>query len=435
MAITRLNVDGTPDNTFNSGKTQIIGGSQDDYITALIIQSDGKIIIAGFDASFSDVNLKLLRLNTDGTIDATFNESVTFEGLIPSAVAIQSDGKIVLSGSESGTASIRRFNNDGAVDVTFNGTGVQSIDFGLNGYASSMAVQSDNKIIIGGYTLDGTDGDFKVVRLNADGTLDNTFDVDAVQTIDFGGGDDILASISLQSDGKIVLGGNTSLGGNTNFALARLNIDGSLDNTFGTVGKQITDFGISGDYVNSIAIQSDGKLIAVGYTAYGVYTHIAVARYSNDGTPDISFDGDGLLTPLIVQGDTHYTCTAIQANGKIVAAGYTWDGIRYLFAIARYNTNGSLDNTFSDDGIQMTDLGSSESKATAIAIQSDGKILVAGTVGDNAGIARYNVDGSLDNTFNGAGILVTDAGSAYGVSMAVQADGKILIAGTALAAV
>ncbi len=83
--------------------------------------------------------------------------------------------------------SVRRFNNDGAVDVTFNGTGVQFIDFGLNGYSSSIAVQSDDKIIIGGYTYNGTDGDFKVVRLNADGTLDNTFDVDAIQTIDFGG--------------------------------------------------------------------------------------------------------------------------------------------------------------------------------------------------------------------------------------------------------
>ncbi len=102
-----------------------------------------------------------------------------------------------------------------------------------------------------------------------------------------------------------------------------------------------------------------------------------------------------------MQGDTHYTCTAIQADGKILAAGYTWDGTKYNFALARYNTNGSLDNTFSDDGMQMTDLGSSESKANAIAIQIDGKILVAGSVGDNSGVVRYNPDGSLDNTFSG----------------------------------
>ena len=434
MAITRLNVDGTVDNTFNGGSPKTLSPNNNNYITALAVQSDGKIIIAAWDDDGQQAYLDLFRINPDGSIDNTFNESVTFTGLIPNGVAIQSDGKIVLSGTEfSGMASLRRFNSDGAVDPTFNGTGVHFIDFGVNGYSSAITVQSDDKIIIGGYTYNGTDGDFEVVRLNANGALDNTFDADARQTINFSGGEDILASVSLQGDGKIVLGGSTSNGGNTNFALARLNVNGSLDNTFSTDGKQITDFGSSADYANSTAIESDGKLIALGYAVEGANTHMAVARYNNDGSPDISFDGDGLLTPLIVQGDTHYTCTAIQADGKILAAGYTWDGTRYNFAIARYNTNGSLDNTFSGDGMQVTNLGSSDSKADAMVIQSDGKILVAGSVGDNAGVARYNVDGSLDNTFNGDGIVVTDFGSRYGVSMAVQGDGKILIAGAALA--
>ena len=435
FAIARFNTDGTLDNTFNDGDIEVIDLRDDDFINALAIQNDGKIIIAG-DAKYGDGGnvLRLLRINADGSMDGTFNETETFEHYSTNSVAIQSDGKIMVGGTEDGTPSLRRFDTNGGVDNTFNGTGVQFIDFGTNGYSSSMAVQSDDKIIVGGYTYNGTDGDFRVVRVNINGGLDNTFDVDAVQTIDFAGGNDLLTSISLQTDGKITVAGYTSNGTNTDFALARLNTDGSLDNTFSADGKQTTDFGSpSDDYVNSIAIQSDGKLIALGYRFNGVNTFIAAARYNTDGTSDMSFNGDGLLVPHIRQGNTFYTCTALQADGKILTAGYTWKGNKYRFALARHNTNGSLDNTFSGNGVQTTAFGSADSKAYAIAIQNDGKILLAGTAGNFCRLARYNSDGSLDNTFSGNGKVTTDFGSYDSVSIAIQGDGKILIAGNAIA--
>ncbi len=440
LAVARFNTDGSLDNTFNGGNIEVINLSTFDYFVALAIQNDGKIIVAG-DASSSDNNiLALFRLNADGSIDGTFNETVTFEHYIAHSVALQSDGKVVVAGTEGGVPSLRRFNSDGGVDNTFNGTGVELIDFGTNGYPSAMAVQSDDKIIVGGYTYNGTDGDFKVLRLNINGGLDNTFDVDAVQTINFAGGDDLLTSISLQSDGKIIAAGYTSNGTNTDFALTRLNINGSLDNTFSADGKQTTNFGSSSkDYINSIAIQTDGKLVALGYLDNGVNTFVAAARYNTDGTPDMSFNGCGVLVTHINQGSTSYTCTVIQTNGKILAAGYTWDGTKYDFVLARYNTNGNLDNTFSGDGFQTTALSLSDSKAYAIGIQADGKIVVAGTTGNyatgnyNCGLARYNSDGSIDNTFGAAGMVTTDFGAYDSVSMAIQADGKILIAGRAMA--
>ncbi len=434
FAIARFNADGTLDNTFNGGNVEVIDVNYFDLHTAISIQSDGKIIIAG-DASNdnSPPDLVLFRINPDGSLDNSFNESASITDDVTNSVATQSDGKIVVSGLVNGTPSLWRFNSNGDVDNTFNGTGLLPVDFGVDGYSSSIAIQSNDKIIVGGYSYNGTDGDFKLVRFNTDGSLDNTFDADGTQTIDFGGTQDSLTSIVLQSDGKIVASGYASNGGNIDFATARLNADGSLDNTFNTNGKQTTDFGSTNDYANSVAIQGDGKLIVLGYTIKGANTFIAAARYNQDGTPDISFNGDGLLVPLIQQGDTRYTCTTTQADGKILAAGYTWDGAKYNFAIVRYNTNGVPDNTFSDDGKQTTEFNSFESKANAIAIQSDGKILVAGSVGSNSGIVRYNTDGSLDNTFDNDGMLTTDFGASEGVSMVIQPDGKILIGGNALA--
>ena len=193
--------------------------------------------------------------------------------------------------------------------------------------------------------------------------------------------------------------------------------------------------------------------MALGYTTDGAITYVAAARYTSRGRLDNSFDGNGKLTDHVRQGYTHYTSTAVQSDGKIVAAGYTWNGSNYDFALARYNTDGSLDNTFSangkklltlvpamirpgqsrfkvmeksywqdlpmiisawfatiqmapwtifdGDGIITTDFGSTDS-ATSIAIQSDGKILAGGTA-----LARYNINGSLDLSFDGDGKLTT----------------------------
>ena len=293
--------------------------------------------------------------------------------------------------------------------------------------ALSITIQNNGKILVAG-SVGGTLG---IARYNTDGTLDPAFDVDGMQTNDFNfGGANCLI---VQSDGKIVAAGSASNGSNIDFVIARYNSNGSLDNTFNSDGKQLTDFGSSDDYLNSITVQSDGKLLALGLSSNGKDKYVAAASYESDGSPDVSFHIDRILTDHLNQGDTHFTSTAIQGDGKIVAAGYTWNGSNYDFALVRYNLNGSLDDTFSNDGKQITDISSFDDRVSAIAIQGDGKIVVVGSAGGHFGVARYNNDGSPDNTFDDDGLKTIDIGSSdSATSVALQSDGKIVIGGTAL---
>ena len=175
--------------------------------------------------------------------------------------------------------------------------------------------------------------------------------------------------------------------------VARFNTNGSLDNTFDNDGILTTDFTSSDDYAGSVAIQSDDKIVVAGYSY--IYSpgltvqHLAVSRYNPDGSLDNSFADNGKLEGISKQGHTKFNATAIQTDGKIVAAGLTWNGSNYDFAVARYNTNGSPDSTFSNDGKQITDFGATD-EAVSVVIQPDGKIVVAGNSKTQFAIARYN---------------------------------------------
>ena len=445
FAVTRLNTDGSLDKTFNATGIHITDLGLEEAINAVVIQPDGKIVAAGYRLEpeyGAFYTILLTRYNTDGSLDNTFDEDgiveTNFGGLqSANSIVLQNDGKILVGGwisdnvNSSGKPATIRYNSDGSLDTGFNGTGFQLIDLpGMNGFSNSIAIQNDGKIITAGFLSDGNTSDFAVIRLNTDGSIDSTFDGDGIQTINFGG-DAQVNSIALQADGKIILAGYAQDASNYNFAVARYNTDGSPDNTFDGDGKLITDFGTSADYASSVAIQGDGKLVAIGYTTNATNTDVAVARYNTDGSLDNTFDSDGLFVEHTNQGNTHYTSTVVQADGKIIAAGYTWNGSNYDFALARYNTDGSLDNSFSGDGIQITDFGTTDDIAVALALQNDGKIIVAGTAGSHLALARYNTDGNPDNTFDGDGLVTADFGFANEVtSVALQSDGKILVGGT-----
>ena len=447
FALARFNTDGSLDNTFDGDGIQVTDLNYRDVVNSVAIQSDGKIIVGGSSISpfpSGSQYIALARYNIDGSLDNSFDG----DGIVTTnfgghehanSVCIQHDGKIVVGGmvgldlNSNSDPALVRYNDDGTLDLSFNGIGYQVVNFGTGGVVNSIAVQSNGKIVAAGYTLAGSNYNFALARFNPDGSPDISFDGDGLQTTDFGGNNDQATSIAIQLNGKLILAGATA-GINTNFAIARYNINGSLDNTYSGDGKKVTDFGSANDFINSIAIQSDGKLVALGYTTHGSITHVAAARYTRRGRLDNSFDGNGKLTDHVRQGDTHYTGTAVQSDGKIVAAGYTWNGSNYDFALARYNTDGSLDNTFSGNGKKITDFGSGDDKARAIAIQSDGKIILAGSADDNFGLVRYNTDGTLDHSFDGDGIVTTDFGSSdSATSVIIQSDGKIVAGGSALA--
>ena len=211
---------------------------------------------------------------------------------------------------------------------------------------------------------------------------------------------------------------------------------GDLDSSFSNDGKQNTDLGINyDDWGYSAAIQADGKILVAGYSAIGSNSDFALVRYNTDGSLDASFNGDGIQTTAIGSGDDEGSSVAIQADGKIVVAGRSFTGSNYDFAIVRYNSDGSLDNSFSGDGKQTTAIGSGRDQGSSVAIQADGKIVVAGYSynGTNFDFAlvRYNSDGSLDISFNGDGKQTTPIGSDdICSSVAIQADGKIVLVGT-----
>ena len=339
-------------------------------------------------------------------------------------VAIQSDGKIVVAGYTDADLdgnydfALARYNTNGTLDSSFDGDGVMATDFGMSDdFAKSVVLQTDGKIVIAGYahTHNGGNYDFALARYNIDGSLDTTFDGDGKLTTDFGTTYAIAHSLALQTDGKIVVAGVASDGSGSGFALARFNSDGTLDTSFDNDGKLITHFGASSD-AQSLIVQNDGKIIVAGYEDYGQNRDFEIARYNSNGSLDTSFDGDGKLTTNF--GNDDYAASAtLQSNGKIIVVGRTVKNNDNNFALVRYNSDGSLDTSFDSDGKLTTDFGPGDDFANSVAVQLDGKIVVAGST-----LARYNADGSLDTSF-----AVSRVSSA---SMALQADGKIVVAGS-----
>lgn len=326
-----------------------------------------------------------------------------------------------------------RYNSDGVLDNTFDSDGIVSTDIpggnGELGYA--IAIQADGKILVVGSASNTiTLADFCVVRYNSDGSLDNTFDADGIVTTDVGADDDIAFSVAIQNDGKIVVAGE-SRNGSFDFAVCRYNTNGSLDTTFSADGKLTTAMGSGNDAGRSVKIQNDGKILVGGEGYFsGSGFDFALARYNTDGTLDNSFSGDGKVFTGFGNFYEGGASVLIQADGKIVVAGSS----NTVFALVRYNANGSLDNTFDTDGRLTTIIGSSANGRSAL-LQNDGKIVVAGGSSDGTdndfALARYNPDGSLDNSFDSDGKLITDIDGLYDYcyAVALQPDGKILAAG------
>lgn len=394
----------------------------------------------------------------DGSLDTSFGVggiATTTVGSYDSSnlagnaypVAIQNDGKIVVAGKSYNGLNydfgVVRYNYNGSLDTTFGTNGKVITDFG-NDFPKSMAIQSDGKIVVAGVNHNGSSVNFALVRYTTNGSLDTTFDTDGKVTTNYNGSDCHAYSLALQSDGKIVLVGDARNGsGYMGFAAMRYNTDGSLDTTFGTNGKVYTLFGTPGttsDSANAVALQNDGKIVLVGSSylfSPGVSRFVAL-RYNANGSLDTSFDNDGMLTTSFGAFSDFGTSIALQNDGKLVMAGnssLTQSGTQ-TFAIARLNIDGSLDTTFDTDGKVTTLIGTFMNGLFSTKMQGDGKILVAGysnSLNNNVfTIARYNIDGSLDTSFDSDGIVnsISDSSTYAGAyTLALQNDGKIVAAG------
>lgn len=397
------------------------------------------------------ITLIQLTLAQSGTLDNTFSgdgkltTSFGFEFDLAYSVAIQPDGKIVAVGytdSDTRNIALARYNTDGTLDNSFSNDGKQITDFSSGSdEAYAVALQTDGKIVVAGRSSgDGTYSDIALARYNTNGTLDNSFSDDGKVLTDFSFGPDDAYAVAIQPDGKIVVAGTTNGDNDLDFVIVQYNTDGTLDLGFGEDGKRTTDFGSTIDVAFALLIQPDGNIVVVG-TSWGVNAEnpvFALARYLPDGAPDNSFSDDGKQTTDFIDGFEQAYSVALAPDGKIVLAGsISIVGINGDFAIARYNTDGTLDISFSDDGLLTTDFNSNDDLAAGVKIDAEGKIIVAGTsyssTNSTFAIARYHTDGTLDSGFSGDGVLTTSIGSnnPEAHSVLIQPDGKIVVAGYA----
>ena len=434
---------GKLDKTFADNGIQLTDFyGEHDLMFAMALQQDNKIVTAGL----SGYHFGVARYLPNGMLDNSFSQdgkdTVNFAGSrdVPSGIAIKNDGKIVVVGQSYFGAekrmSIACFLPDGTRDNSFSGDGMNTFNFSGDCGANAVAVQPNGKIVMTGY-INMTYNYFAVVQLNADGSPDNSFSGDGIQTVYFTGWDESFA-VTIDNNDKIVAGGY----GINQWLVTRLNADGSLDLSMNGNGRSNIQIG-DNTRLYSLAIQPDGKILAGGEATFGMMRY-AAARFNANGSLDYTFGNGAYIAEYKPSSGTSYTASAVQPDGKLLTVGNTLsEGEISNVCIARYNTNGTLDNSFSNDGKLLFRFGTGSSNATTMMVQPDGKILIGGSYYTNRevdtykdidfAVARLNADGIFDYSFSGDGIVTTDMGGMdFMGSMYLQPDGKIICGGSAV---
>ena len=351
---------------------------------------------SGFDAD--DLDVALVRYTAAGVPDGAFGSGGTVRTFGPfedsvRALALDGDGRLVAAGAVAGArggdreVALYRYLANGTPDGGF-GTGgrVSTTVAPGSDRAEAVAVQSDGRIVVAG-VAEGL-GDILVARYFANGALDGSFGRGGTMTTDVAGGSDIAHAVLVQPDGFIVVAGTTQLGlgGANAFVLVRYRPNGDLDEEFGDGGVVVTSFGPF-DEARAILREDDGRLVAAGSTFTGEAFELAIARYHADGSLDESFGDGGRVTTPLGAG----RALARQSDGRYVVAGATEiDGVAQ-FAVARYGNDGTLDPAFGDGGTVTTAGG----RAAAVVIAGDGDLVAGGTtVNDDFALARYDVAGT-----------------------------------------
>lgn len=374
-----------------------------DIARAVVAQSNGRIVVVGSSDSvrpFEASNFAVARLLSTGKLDTGFgvggrvitdfgDDSTAF------AAAVQKDGKLVVAGEISHPGNhdfiVARYTKSGLPDPTFGAGGKIEIDLnsGSEDAALGVVVQPDGKIVAAGYTLTKFNFDVAAVRLTRTGSLDGAFGTGGRAVYNLAG-TDICRSMALQKDGKLLLAGSTGAD-DFDFALLRLQTNGARDAGFGSQGLVRVDFGPDDDAAG-IAVQSDGRIVLAGRTTLAGASDVAVARRMASGAPDPTFAGDG--STVLHSGDSAAAeGVALQSDGKIVVAGHAEVGGVPRFLVARILSNGASDTAFGSGGAALTQFQNGD-RAHAVALQKDRKIVVAGETffeGNNDfAVARYS---------------------------------------------
>jgi uncharacterized delta-60 repeat protein len=415
VAVARYNADGSLDRTFNATGVVSVRAPDQSFGNALAIQADGKIVVVGAVSSLvtGGVEFYVERINTDGTPDTAFGTGGALTTRIAGldaearAVAVQPDGKLVVAGTAYGSGSVHdqfglaRYNADGSLDSSFGASGTLVTQVSPGGSeARGVAVQMDGKILAAGtaFASGPMDDHFALARYNADGSPDVSFGSGGVTTADFAAlldpthpaPFDRAMGVALQPDGKILVVGTTG-GMSTDFAIARHNPDGSLDATFGLLGRAILDLG-RGAQAFAVGVDPGGRIVLAGSGGASASGEpFVVARQNADGTRDVSFGSGGQVTANFQGGTSGARSLVVQPDGMIVVGGSGYgptplgsDVPEGGFALQRWRSDGTLDAGFGAGGSVLTTVGDAGSTINALGLQPDGRIVAAG-------LANYRV--------------------------------------------
>lgn len=383
--------DGSFDTGFGTGgKVYTKIGTREEYGNAIAVQSNGAIVVAGTYYAASIITRPfIVRYLENGTLDNSFSgdgrvtAAVGTGSDILSAVAVQPDGRIIGAGTaivnDLERFLVLRFNADGTPDHSFDGDGAVVMLMGEKyNDVKTVTLQSDGKILVGGKAFKNDTTYMTTLRLMPNGAPDSAFGTGGAVMTAFSAAFNQMTRLFVLPDGRIVAAGSVYANNKGELALARYMPDGALDTSFSGDGKLVTDSGPLDLTPGSAAVQPDGKIILAGSSYLSADYDFILYRFSADGTPDTGFDGDGLLTTPVGGNYDFLNGVTLQPDGKILAVGSCFNGTNYDFGIVRYLTNGTPDPSFDGDGKRVFPLLSGSEQAKDVALQADGKILIAG---------------------------------------------------------
>jgi uncharacterized delta-60 repeat protein len=389
--------------------------------SAVAIEASGNIVAVG--SGGTPARLVLVRYRPDGVLDSSFSDDgiVVAPVTVPvgdrADVAIDDVGNIVVVGTDSDANSLAvvRFLPDGTLDTSFSDDGVamaQVETYDTGGH--SLVIDGSGRIVVSGTVDNGSNDDVVVMRFLPGGTLDSTFADDGLFVLD-GGETDRAGDVALDDAGRIVFVASTgtllqTTGGDIDTQVVRLLPNGTLDASFGSGGAVVTDTGPDLDSTRALVVDPQGRIVVAGHSGPADDEDVLVLRYLSDGTLDASFSDDGIVTTAITDGDDNGNGVAIDRAGNVVVVGHGQGHIEEVWhaAVLRYRPDGSLDSSFSGDGIATTRVRGAYDWFNEVAIDTAGDIVVAGITGGGVGpfflmVARYQ----------GAGWFIDDTGSVF----------------------
>ena len=399
MAIFQVNEKALDQSFGNGGQSVGPLGNEPADLQDMAIQPDGKIIVAGTTGDSSSLHERgaLARFDVNGRLDKTFGQggkvtlSINSERTLFLTVAVQ-NGKIAVAGyvlrGFRYDIFVAQFDANGILDQTFGNGGIVLPDLPAGSALGSILIDSIGRVVVA-----GGGNEFLVLRYLANGSPDNSFGTAGVKTITFSGPAGA-SFVTLLPDSKLLLGGGVHLA-TTDLAMARLNSDGTLDGTFGQNGTTTVDFDGDQDYLHDAAVLPDGKIVTVGTSGNGSVFHTTLVRFNANGILDQTFGNNGRVVSPASDNLDEGQSIALQSDGKILVAAYAYRTFGSDFIVLRFNQDGSLDSSsFGKNGTVRVEFDGTGGKGRRIAVDAFGNIVLAGLAGGEFGVARLVGDKS-----------------------------------------